>query len=541
MLFNSPVFLIYFLPITLIGYYTIGHFCRGHAAFLWLTLASLFFYAWWNPIFLPFLLASMAVNYLIGRQLSRRPSRSLLIAGVTANLLLLGYFKYSGFMVSLADSAFGLHVAMPAILLPLAISFYTFQQIAYLSDADDGLAVDHDFLNYSLFITFFPHLIAGPITHHREMLPQFEDKATLRPRTDMLAIGLTIFLIGMMKKVLIADPLSTFAGPVFGAAATGTPLTMLEAWGGALSYALQLYFDFSGYTDMAIGIGLMFGIRLPLNFNSPYKAHNIIEFWSRWHMTLTRFLTTYVYNPLVVRMMRYRVAHRLPVPRHGRYTLGAFAMVVAIPTIATMFLSGLWHGAGWQFILFGMLHGTYLVINHAWRTIRIRIGDKKGETLLGHAASVLLTFLCVVVANVFFRSNDIPAAMAVLSGMIGNHGFVVDQSINGARATHWLVVLLHLPVGSAGMFDLSALRWLTFLLPVVWFLPNTQQWMLTSKTALAPPAIPSWLQVQGWLPRFFPVVWKPDLVCGTSIGFVAFVALTKALSRAPTEFLYFRF
>ena len=314
MLFNSSVFLLLYLPVVLLGFFILASLKRPRLVGLWLTAASLFFYGWWNPLYVPLLMASMVFNYLLGGYLVRRPNVVLLAFGIATNVLLLGYFKYTGFLVQVIGEVAGLDWTIPNIVLPLAISFFTFQQIAYLVDAHDGDVVEHDFLNYLLFITFFPHLIAGPITHHREMIPQFNDPDTFRPKLENLAVGLTLFLIGLFKKVAIADTMGTYARPVYEAAAQGVPLTFLKSWSGALSYALQVYFDFSGYTDMACGLALMFGISLPPNFNSPFKARNIIEFWSRWHMTLTRFITAYIYNPIVVRMTRSRVrgASRCP-------------------------------------------------------------------------------------------------------------------------------------------------------------------------------------------------------------------------------------
>ena len=256
MLFNSIPFLFGFLPVVLTGFVVFSYFGQQRIAGLWLTCASLFFYAWWNPIYLPLLMGSMIFNYVLGGYLVRKPSLLVLALGITANLLLLGYYKYTGFLVHGVDQLAGLDWAIPNIVLPLAISFFTFQQIAYLVDCHDGDVVEHDFLNYCLFISFFPHLIAGPITHHREMFPQFNDPSIFRPRLDNFAVELTLFLIGLAKKVAIADPMGTFARPVYAAAADGLPVSFLEAWSGALSYTLQVYFDFSGYTDMAIGLGL---------------------------------------------------------------------------------------------------------------------------------------------------------------------------------------------------------------------------------------------------------------------------------------------
>ncbi len=324
MLFNSVVFIAGFLPVVLLGFFLLAGTGRQRLAALWLTLASLVFYGWWNPLYVPLLVGSILFNYALGGYLREHPSRLVLGLGVAANVALLGYYKYTGFLLGTLDAAFDLGWTFGDILLPLAISFFTFQQIAYLVDAHDGAVNEHDFVNYALFITFFPQLIAGPITHHGEMLRQFNDPATFRLRLDNLSLGVTVFLLGLFKKVIIADPLGEKASPIFAVAAGGSVPALYDAWTGALAYTLQIYFDFSGYSDMAIGLGLMFGVALPVNFDSPFKARNVIENWSRWHMTLTRFLTAYIYNPVVLRVTRARLAAGKPQPRRGRMTAGTF-------------------------------------------------------------------------------------------------------------------------------------------------------------------------------------------------------------------------
>lgn len=512
MLFNSATFILGFLPVVLLGFWLLAGTGRQRLAVVWLTLCSLVFYSWWNPIYLPLLIASMVVNYLIGGYLLKHPSRWALIAGVGANVLLLGYYKYTGFLFGNLDTAFGTHWRLDDIILPLAISFFTFQQIAYLVDAHDGEVHEHDFFSYCLFISFFPQLIAGPITHHGEMLPQFRDRETFRPRLGGLAIGMTVFLLGLFKKVVIADPLGEIATPVFALAADGTIPTLLQAWTGALTYTLQIYFDFSGYSDMAIGLALLFGISLPANFNSPFKARNVIDYWNRWHMTLTRFLTAYIYNPIVLRMNRARMAAGKPQPRRGKMTAGTFAALVAYPTILTMFISGVWHGAGWQFVTFGLLHGLYLVVAHGWRAWKVRRGwELDSDRMLNRALAVALTFGCVVIAMVFFRAESVSAAMAILSGMVGLGEGAGDFS---KRDTLLIVSLLF----------------------VVWALPNVEQWMGHVRTALNFHPQPSW--TERWLPS---MTWRPTPAMGIAVGVASFFALATAFSEAPTEFLYFQF
>lgn len=512
MLFNSFTFIAGFLPLVWLGFALLAGTGRLRLAAAWLTVASLVFYGWWNPAYVPLLAGSMLFNYAVGGYLMRRPSRVVLGLAVAANLALLGYYKYTGFLFGALDDALGLDWSLGHIVLPLAISFFTFQQVAYLVDAHDGEVGEHDFIGYCLFITFFPQLIAGPITHHGEMLGQFADRERFRPRLDGLAIGGTVFLLGLFKKVVVADPLGEDASPVFALAAQGSVPSFFQAWDAALGYTLQIYFDFSGYSDMAIGLALLFGIRLPLNFNSPFKAHNLIDYWSRWHMTLTRFLTAYVYNPVVLRVTRARMAAGKPLPRRGRMGAGTFCALVAYPTVLTMFLSGVWHGAGWQFVAFGLLHGAYLVIAHGWRAYKTRRGwALDSERLLHRVPAVALTFGCVVVAMVFFRADDLGAALAMLRGMAG----FSESSLRPAREHLMLIGLLLL---------------------FCWTAPNLHQWMARFRTTLDTPA-------QGggpllWRPAF---AWRPAPAIGAVVGVFAFFALALAFSAAPTEFLYFQF
>ena len=346
MLFNSYFFICIFLPITLIGFFFLGQ--RGHhrIAIGWLVGASLFFYGWWNPAYLVLILGSVFFNFsigvLLGNQEAVLSKKGLLVVGIGANLAALGYFKYANFFVNNFNVVIGSSFHLDTIILPLAISFFTFQQISYLADAYKGEIREYNFLHYSLFVTFFPQLIAGPIVHHKEMLPQFLQDGVYRPEYKNVAIGITIFAIGLFKKVCLADGIAQYATPVFQAADAGVLVSFFEAWGGALAYTFQLYFDFSGYSDMAMGLAWMFGIQLPLNFNSPYKANNIIEFWGRWHMTLSRFFRDYLYIPL------------------GGNKRGKIRQLWNL--MITMLLAGLWHGAGWTFVLWGALHGIYLVV-----------------------------------------------------------------------------------------------------------------------------------------------------------------------------------
>jgi alginate O-acetyltransferase complex protein AlgI len=394
MLFNSYSFIFLFLPVVLLGYFAIGR--RSHLApVVWLTLASLVFYAFGGWQFVPLLLVSIAFNYgigylLIARKLGPRARFAVLTTGVAGDLLVLGIVKYAGFFAANLNALLSTDL-MVNIVLPVGISFYTFTQIAFLVDAYRGQVARYALPHYALFVTYFPHLIAGPILHHKDMIPQFERAETKRPDPHLILCGLIIFAIGLFKKTCLADGIQPLVAQAFG---PNTP-TFDQAWIGVLAYTFQLYFDFSGYSDMAIGMSLMFGIFLPLNFNSPYKAVSIVDFWRRWHMTLSQFLRDYLYIPLGGN-------------RHGRVLRYVNLMI-------TMLLGGLWHGAAWTFVIWGALHGIYLCINHAWSHFGPRAPQRFAR--LADIAGLILTFLAVVIAWVFFRAPDMVTALSVLSKM----------------------------------------------------------------------------------------------------------------------------
>jgi alginate O-acetyltransferase complex protein AlgI len=394
MLFNSPEFILGFLPIALGGFFLFGRLGGTRWALLWLIAASLFFYGWWNPKFVLLLAGSILANYAIGQRLRQRASQPWLVLGIAANLALLGWFKYANFMIH--DVA-RLHVPELDIFLPLAISFFTFQQIMYLVESYRGQCADAGLLPYAAFVAFFPHLIAGPIVRPREIMPQLLAADVAVPHTEHIAEGLTIFLLGLAKKLVLADTFAQFSDVGFAAAAQGAPLTLFEAWYAAASYALQIYFDFSGYSDMAIGLARMLNVRFPLNFASPYKAANIAEFWRCWHITLSRFLRDHVYIPL------------------GGNRRGETRRYINL--MATMLIGGLWHGAAWNFVLWGGLHGAYLLLHGQFRW------------KLPVAAGRMLTLVAVVVAWVPFRASGLDATIAMLRGMAGFNGIALPQMI----------------------------------------------------------------------------------------------------------------
>lgn len=401
MLFNSYSFLMFFLPITVCGFFILGRFQKGQLAIAWLVLASLFFYGFWNPTYLFLITGSMVFNYWAGKRILsvENPSRPFLAISIGANLAALGYFKYANFFVDNLNLLAGSDWHLGHIVLPLAISFFTFQQIAYLVDTYRREAEEYSFLHYALFVTFFPQLIAGPIVHHGEMLPQFREKKLFQPNAQNICIGITLIAIGLFKKVVIADNMGEFASRIFNAAERGQDIWFGEAWGGALAYTFQLYFDFSGYVDMAMGSARIIGIKLPINFHSPYKSLNIIDFWRRWHKTLSRFLRDYLYIAM------------------GGNRKGETRRYVNL--MATMLLGGLWHGASWTFVFWGFLHGIYLVVNHSWHALRKMSGLDNEFGHAGRIASWVTTFLAVVIAWVFFRAESFLGAKVMLTAMSG--------------------------------------------------------------------------------------------------------------------------
>lgn len=515
MLFNSFAFLFGYLPIVLAGYFLLDRLTSSAswrlAPAVWLALASLFFYAWWDVRYLPLLLASICVNYGAGRLIGVRAGaarKRVLVAALALNLGLLAYYKYANFFI---DSVNAVAVAASAgagslpwsgldIILPIGISFFTFTQIAFLVDCYRGEVREYRFIHYVLFVSYFPHLIAGPVLHHRDMMPQFADPANAHPRAANFAIGLSIFTIGLAKKVLIADNLSPLAMPVFAAGATPT---LIEAWIGVLAYTFQLYFDFSGYSDMAIGLSRLFGVKLPLNFNSPYKAANIADFWRRWHMTLSRFLRDYLYIPL-------GGSHHGEAMRYRNLML-------------TMLLGGLWHGAGWTFVIWGGLHGLYLVLQQAWQRL---FGAARA-----HWWPTLLTFLAVMLAWIFFRAPDVATAWDISGALVGANGVSLPRGLasHAASLAQW---------GLHPAFD--GIRWIELAGPGLPVLlgamllafkgPNTQEIFF-----LYEPAIERIFQPTGrWA-----FSWRPTR--RWSVGFAAlFVACIFGMNRV-TEFLYFQF
>jgi len=500
MLFSSYSFLFCFLPAALVGFCLLSRFRGPKAAKLWLVLASLFFYGWWNPFCVALILASMLFNFWLGRQLGRRVRlgrrpHGALAAGVAANLVLLGYFKYANFFVTSVNWAAGTHWHLDKVLLPLGISFFTFTQIAYLVDVRRGLVCEYDLGDFLLFVTFFPHLIAGPIIHHAEMMPQFANERTCRFEWHNLAVGLSLFSLGLFKKLVIADGMSENAGKIFGAAAAGRLFHVQDAWAGVLSYTFQIYFDFSGYSDMAVALALMFGIVLPQNFNSPYKAANLADFWRRWHMTLSRFLRDYLYIPL------------------GGNRQGEVRRYVNL--IVTMVLGGLWHGAAWTFVLWGLFHGVGLALQHGWQAFWSKTGPDRPAwwpTGLSTWGGRVFTLVFVMIGWVFFRSADLPTARHLLAVMFGLGPNSLEAGPLLVQAKNWL--------------------WFGALLAFVWALPNTVE-IMGRHSRLPRQAVDETSAERGWLRWELNSRWA--CLAGLLLAFSIF-----NLSRGG-EFLYYNF
>ena len=512
MLFNSFEFVFVFLPVVWLVYFSVARFGGAKAAIWSLSIASMAFYAWWNPVYLLLIVGEVVLCFLLGAAITseqRTPAqrRMLTFAGIGIVLGVLGYFKYTNFLLSTLNVAVGTDFHPLEIILPLGISFHSFQQIAYLADCYAGRAPRYDFSKYSLFVTFFPQLIAGPIVHHHEIIPQFGRPGALSPRAVNISAGLAIFAVGLFKKTIIADSLAQVAVPIFDAAAGGQALTVTEAWYGALSYSLQLYFDFSAYSDMAIGLALLFNLRLPLNFFSPYKATSIADFWRRWHMSLSRFLRDYIYIPLGGN-------------RHGPGRKSVNLMI-------TMLLGGLWHGAGWTFVIWGALHGLYLLLHSLWvQATGGRFAKVPGYRFVAWA----LTFLAVVIAWVFFRADRLDTALSMLGSM-----FLLSDEALRHGTPHFKHLLLH--------------GWQLILLTGIVALcaPNTYQlfrryrpalptYDFVRRVAAARPAARGRVPWRlGWRPA-----WRSTWAWGIACGLVLGIAIC-GIAGWQADFLYFQF
>ncbi len=543
MLFNSFSFVFFFLPIALIGFYATSRL-NMLLARLWLALVSIAFYLWWHPPFAVLLIISVAFNYsasTLVRRLRGKPAQIYILSGaIGANLLALFYYKYAfAITASLVSLGAGHTLWAQGVLLPLGISFFTFTQIGFLLDCKEAVK-ESSVIDYTLFVTFFPHLIAGPILHHKEIMPQFANPLTYRFQADNFARGYSLFVIGMLKKVVFADTIGPIATSGFSSVGT---LQMLPAWGAVLCYSLQLYFDFSGYSDMAIGIATMFNVKFPLNFNSPYKADSIIEFWQRWHMTLTRYITQYLFTPMATRATRKRAAQGFPITRKAMAQPKPFLMTVAGPIFFTMIIAGIWHGAGLQFLIFGLLHACYLVCNHTWRNFgpkRLTQSKEQGPALT--VFYVGLTYLAVLVGQIFFRAASTSDAFTLLSAMVGAHGVGASLPVAAWMPAHlgwagtWLLAHGFLQTVSPLMNGTVAIRTIAevaLCYGIVWFAPNSQTIVGFLEFGKKGSAERERNQMTCWLPLRFDLAW------GACIGLLSAVAILEIGARS--EFLYFKF
>jgi alginate O-acetyltransferase complex protein AlgI len=519
LLFSSSIFLCLYLPAALLGYQLLSRFGRM-AMLSWLALISIFFYGYWNPPYLILLLGSTFMNYLFSTRLGEgKPERSRsnwLVAAITANLLLLMYFKYLFPLLNFFHAHAMISHGFADVVLPLGISFFTFTQIAYLIDLRQDIARQQGILGYSVFVTFFPHLIAGPIIHPRELMPQLDEGRIHGLRSDDMALGMSWFVMGLGKKVIIADRIAPLADMLFAhprSAGLGT------SWLGALAYAMQLYFDFSGYSDMAVGLARMFSIEFPLNFESPFKSHGIIEFWQRWHMTLSRYLNEYLYTPALRWINGRRMDRGKKVSRKAAATVDGFFEMVFLPTMWTMGIAGIWHGAGPQFFIFGLLQGVYLVINHAWR-----YGTPRGSRFHDVVPApflIVLTFVSFLVSLVFFRAGNVHEAVYILGSMFGAHG-VGPSFASNPQVADLPTIAFFLKSVKGCVASLAACFF------IVWALPNTQEILnQMPKDHIRHPSLLPWLS------------WRPNLLW--SLGLTGLLCMCILMLDAGTRFLYFQF
>lgn len=495
MLFNSPIYFFIFLPLVLLLYFLLSRYRMTVAAKVWLVLASIFFYGYWNPEYVLIIIVSILFNFAVGSALQdesqdQNSSRKKLVSkelilyiGISFNLLVLGYFKYTDFLITIVNDVTENNFQPINILLPLAISFFTFQQIAYLVDSYNKVVEEYDFLNYCLFVTFFPQLIAGPIVHHKEMMPQFKRTRNFIFDANNVAKGILLFSIGLFKKVAIADSFAIWANAGFDSNST---LGFFDAWGASLSYTFQLYYDFSGYSDMAIGVALMFNIHLPENFNSPYKALNIQDFWRRWHITLSRWLRDYVYIPL-----------------GGNRKGPSRAM---LNSIITMLLGGIWHGAGWTFIVWGLLHGFAMAIHRIWKMTKIQ---------LPKIISWLLLFNFINISWVFFRAENIDRAKSILSSMLGMNDMVVSERIAKSLANFGIDNYFTINTDYSSIYSRGTLNSIIVIILITLMARNSSQIIDNIKAYRI----------------------RHVLIVSSSL----FIAIIAAISNKPSQFLYFNF
>ena len=532
MLFNSTNFLFIFLPATLVGYYIFSAFSRFFAI-TWLVIVSILFYGYLSLSSLPVMLVSILVNYWFSLRIrsSLKSQRKLiLIIGITANIIALCYFKYANILIQgfnlLIEYLQKSNINLIELALPLGISFFTFTQIAYLFDVYQGKIRQSTLPNYFLFVTFFPHLIAGPIIHHKQFMPQIEGKVIFRPNCKKISIGITILTLGLSKKLFLADNLKIYADTMFNSVAIGVEPNLLASWLGTAAFTFQLYFDFSGYSDMALGISLLFGIILPINFNGPFRATNIIDFWKRWHITLTKYFNEYLYTPVAIKMSRFGLGKGL--------IIETFCMII-IPLMITMIVIGAWHGANMTFILFGLMHGLFLVLNHIWRKIKIwkKISNKNNSFYTPYnILSWILTFISVNISFAIFRADNLDIALVIYKGLLG---------INGVLLPNKLIDLLSLPDENRVVTNIwqvwdgpDPVKLITYLAAcffIIYALPNTLYLMENLK--IASDRVKSIYNNRNF------ITCKESLIAMLLTGLLLGLAFSQL--NNSNEFLYFQF
>jgi len=518
MLFNSYEFIFVFMPVVVGVFFLLGRSSRAWAL-RWVIAASLFFYGWWRPLNVLIIAPSVLINFALARLLQRLQmhgnpgtAKAILVLGIVFNVAFLGYFKYSNFLITSLNDAFATQIVLARIMLPLGISFITFQKIAFLIDVHAGRVESFSLRDYCLFVLFFPQLIAGPIVHYLEMMPQFH-RISCQFDKENVSVGMTLFAFGLFQKVFLADGIAKSVTPLYQLADQGSRIGLLPAWIAAAGFTFQIYFDFSGYTDMALGVARLFGVRLPPNFNSPLRASSIIDFWLRWHMTLTRFLTAYIYNPLTLALTRRRAMRKgsrvVALPKGG----GAFIELLMLPTLLTMFVSGVWHGAGYTFIIWGVLHGLFLTVNHLFRLLGPKLlGDKSRYDRLMQPTGFLITFVCVAASMVIFRATSLKTAADLLQGMLGLHGIGF----------------------SSGMGLKTALLWIGPLAFIALACPNTLQLLSQYEPALGWRSVP-----RGATPGKTRFLWQPSLAWAAAASVI--VAIGMLNLGGNSEFLYWQF
>jgi alginate O-acetyltransferase complex protein AlgI len=494
MIFSSFEFICIFLPAIIILLLVLNRKNRTAISCV-VIIFSLYFYSFSNSFWLFILIFSIIFNFSVGKLLIYRSSNLILFIGVFINLLLLIYFKYTNFFIQNFSDLFSIEYKSLDIILPIGISFFTFQQIAFLVDAKKQKIKNPSFVNYTLFVSFFPQLIAGPIILYGDIIEQLEKKISLRFFSKNFIIGLLIFNIGLFKKLCIADTLELFSNPIFTLAETNQTLTFLESWSGLISYSFQIYFDFSGYSDMAIGLAKIFGITLPINFNSPYKSYSIIEFWKKWHITLSNFFKLYVYFPI------------------GGNKTGVVRQLINI--FFVMLLAGFWHGASWNFVVWGGAHGIFIIMNHTWRIVTKGWYEKSFVKYF----NLLLTFLCVTLAWAFFRAETVNGALNIISGCFSSININLSLFFNQNQIDYYLPYVYQI-------------KWFVLLFLIVWVFPNTNQ-------------ILSYLESSNYRKKSI-TIYKYKIITNNSYIFLVIVSFFLFIASFPSNqlnqpFIYFQF